>query len=61
MYLSSCKNHVLEVPNWHLKIIFKVAAICDRADFLFDIADCDVIHLTQNKKHHFINTVIRES
>jgi hypothetical protein len=40
------------VPNWHLKIIFKVVAICDRVDFVFDIADCDVIHLTQNKKTH---------
>jgi hypothetical protein len=52
MYLSIRKNHILEVPNWHLKMIFKVVANCDQLDFVFDIADCDVIHPTQNEKAH---------
>jgi len=29
---------------------FNAVAICDRLDFVFDIAICDIIYLTQNKK-----------
>jgi hypothetical protein len=44
------KYYILVVPNWHLKMIFYVVAICDRLVCTFDIAICEVIHLTQNKK-----------
>jgi hypothetical protein len=44
------KYYILEVSNWHLKMIFHAVANCDRLDFLFDIAICDVIYLIQNKK-----------
>ncbi len=30
-------------------MIFYAVAICDRLDFVFDIAFCDVIYLTQSK------------
>jgi hypothetical protein len=49
MYLST-RNIIFEVPNWHLEMIFNAVANCDRLDCAFDIAICEVIHLTQNKK-----------
>ena len=45
------KYYILEVPNWYPQDEFSNAvAICDRLDFVFDIAICDIIYLTQNKK-----------
>jgi len=40
---------------------FNAVAICDRLVCAFDIAICEVIHLTQNKKPIPINNMIRDS
>jgi len=50
MYLSTRKNHILEVRNWHVMMIFKVVAICDQLAYASEIAICDVIYPSQNKK-----------
>ncbi len=44
------KYYILEVPNWYLMAIFDVVANCDQLACAFDIAICEIIHLTQNKK-----------
>jgi len=40
------KYYILEVPNWYLMMIFDAVAICDRIAYAFEIAICEVIHLT---------------